>query len=703
MRARTRRRCPRRRTGRRADSDSVYVVGSRGRSSRSRKGLAVSQHAANAVVDERHRVVVVVWTALLRARRRGARRGAARLAARRRPLDPWGSADTRSLGARLLPNLRLRHYEAPTLAHAALVITHTAAAAAPCSASAFPHSPRRHSVRAEWQRRRAGKRRIAPDAHPLRYRAFAARSIWTVTRAPSARRRPRARGRRLGPRASCASRSWPPPRGHRRSLARPSSPSKRGSRARSRSAPRHAPRGAPVAARVVDRRRLPGRDADAVPAKVFEHVAFPACLLALVGAESATADPPADSDAIVPDIDDEAGTARAIQRCVQRFRAGEPLAPLHGTAASPAPGRRNGLIAEFEQRESIAALRVDWLTHARIRRASWYCATTPRRREAWIGVDHRCIAYAVRTITASSSTGVSVAGFRRLSILTSSQAGHQPMTSRTARSHGVQRGDLQLPGAPRRARGASATPSARGRHGSAAARVRAVGRRCARTCCRMFAFVHMDPTRGARSLIARDRLGIKPLYVVSHPRGAPLFPSEPKAIRRSGLWGGALNTGALRAVPLVRPHRGVRRRGDVPRRRAPDPAGATRACSASTACEPTSATGRRRTTRSPQATTSCRASSSCSTTRRSRHMRVGRSRWRDALCRDGLGVDRLHHGMARRHGADGPGTARVLLHVGGLRRVQAARGHDRPDRRHDASRRDDRGRLVRDAPADAMW
>ena len=38
-----------------------------------------------------------------------------------------------------------------------------------------------------------------------------------------------------------------------------------------------------------------------VPAKVFEYVAFPVWLLALVGAESATADVLANSDAIVLD------------------------------------------------------------------------------------------------------------------------------------------------------------------------------------------------------------------------------------------------------------------------------------------------------------------------------------------------------------------------------------------------------------------
>jgi hypothetical protein len=89
-----------------------------------------------------------------------------------------------------------------------------------------------------------------------------------------------------------------------------------------------------------------------VPAKVFEYMAFPLWLLALVGAESATADLLADSDAIVLDIDDEAGTAQAIERCVQRFRAGETARPVGWDGRFSRSRQAERLIAELHQIES---------------------------------------------------------------------------------------------------------------------------------------------------------------------------------------------------------------------------------------------------------------------------------------------------------------------------------------------------------------
>ena len=95
-----------------------------------------------------------------------------------------------------------------------------------------------------------------------------------------------------------------------------------------------------------------------VPAKVFEYVAFPVWLLALVGAESATADLLADSDAIVLDIDDEAGTERAIERCVQRFRAGESARPVGWDGRFSRARQAERLIAELQQLESRTMRRV---------------------------------------------------------------------------------------------------------------------------------------------------------------------------------------------------------------------------------------------------------------------------------------------------------------------------------------------------------
>ena len=85
-----------------------------------------------------------------------------------------------------------------------------------------------------------------------------------------------------------------------------------------------------------------------VPAKVFEYVAFPVWLLALVGAESATADALADSDAIVLDIDDEAGTAQAIESCYRRFRAGESARPVGWDGRFSRARQAERLVAELQ-------------------------------------------------------------------------------------------------------------------------------------------------------------------------------------------------------------------------------------------------------------------------------------------------------------------------------------------------------------------
>ena len=95
-----------------------------------------------------------------------------------------------------------------------------------------------------------------------------------------------------------------------------------------------------------------------VPAKVFEYVAFPVWLLALVGAESATADLLAESDAIVLDIDDEAGTEREVARCVERFRAGDLARPVGWDGRFSRARQAERLIAELQQLESRSMRRV---------------------------------------------------------------------------------------------------------------------------------------------------------------------------------------------------------------------------------------------------------------------------------------------------------------------------------------------------------
>jgi asparagine synthase (glutamine-hydrolysing) len=137
--------------------------------------------------------------------------------------------------------------------------------------------------------------------------------------------------------------------------------------------------------------------------------------------------------------------------------------------------------------------------------------------------------------------GRTALGFRRLSILDPSPAGHQPMTSPDGTLSMVFNGEIynyvELR-AELQKLGHSFISS--GDSEVLLAAFAQWGRRCVDRLVGMFAFCIID-RRTSTVFVARDRLGIKPLYVVRHPRGV-LFASELKAIRRSGLWSGALNT-----------------------------------------------------------------------------------------------------------------------------------------------------------------
>jgi hypothetical protein len=95
-----------------------------------------------------------------------------------------------------------------------------------------------------------------------------------------------------------------------------------------------------------------------VPAKVFEYVVFPVWLLALVGAESATADALANSDAIVLDLDDDAGAERAIETCYLRYRAGESARPVGWDGRFSRAKQAERLVDELERLESSAKRRL---------------------------------------------------------------------------------------------------------------------------------------------------------------------------------------------------------------------------------------------------------------------------------------------------------------------------------------------------------
>jgi asparagine synthase (glutamine-hydrolysing) len=137
--------------------------------------------------------------------------------------------------------------------------------------------------------------------------------------------------------------------------------------------------------------------------------------------------------------------------------------------------------------------------------------------------------------------GRAALGFRRLSILDLSQAGHQPMTSRDGTLSMVFNGEIynyvelraELEALGHRFASSGDTEVLLASYAQ-------WGRRCVDRLVGMYAFCIFD-RRTSTMFVARDRLGIKPLYVVRHPRGV-LFASELKAIRRSGLWSGALNT-----------------------------------------------------------------------------------------------------------------------------------------------------------------
>jgi hypothetical protein len=77
-------------------------------------------------------------------------------------------------------------------------------------------------------------------------------------------------------------------------------------------------------------------------------------VLALVGAQSATADVLANSDAIVLDLDDEAGAAQAIETCVRRFRAGESARPVGWDGRFSRARQSERLVDELQHLENNA-------------------------------------------------------------------------------------------------------------------------------------------------------------------------------------------------------------------------------------------------------------------------------------------------------------------------------------------------------------
>jgi hypothetical protein len=266
--------------------------------------------------------------------------------------DRWGRAEPRALRARLLPDRQLRHHERRTLERAALVITNTAAAeralgdrfpelrdrirCIPNGSDVEPESADARPRPTRFQIAHSGSLYLDRDPRP--FLRAAGRVCASLALGPNDFRvvfmGPQARvaGRLLSDHAADAGLAGlfeerpPGTREEARQLLRESSMA--------------------VA--------FQGETRTQVPAKVFEYVAFPVWLLALVGAESATADLLANSDAIVLDIDDEAGAEQAIERCVGRFRAGESARPVGWDGRFSRARQAERLIGELEAIEGRA-------------------------------------------------------------------------------------------------------------------------------------------------------------------------------------------------------------------------------------------------------------------------------------------------------------------------------------------------------------
>jgi hypothetical protein len=303
---------------RQAMSAAVYAA-------RSRQGVDELAAAASALADDRHRIVVSSGPPHY------VHIAAARLARQRHIphvvdlRDPWGRVAT-PLEDRFLPDRQLRRSEGPTLERASLIITNTIAAQRVLEGR---YPALRDRIRCMPNGSDLEPIDVAMLHRPTRFSIAHCGSLYLDRDPrPFLRAAGRVRARlSLGPDDFRIVFMGPPTRVAGRSLA---------------------DLAVEAGLEGMFEERLPGTREEAlqllresamavafqgetrtqVPAKVFEYVAFPLWLLALVGAESATADALANSDAIVMDLDDEAGAAEAIETCYRRFRAGEVARPV---------------------------------------------------------------------------------------------------------------------------------------------------------------------------------------------------------------------------------------------------------------------------------------------------------------------------------------------------------------------------------------
>jgi len=314
---------------------------------RARTGLADFQAVALAVADERHRVVIssgpphYVHVAASRVARR---LGVPHVVDLR---DPWGQAVPASLRQRMLPDRHLLRHEPRTLHAAALILTNTESAqralierfpelrdrvrCVPNGSDIEPIDPSDHQHPSVFQIAHSGSLYLDRDPRPF-FRAVG-----------------RVRERlHLGPEQLRVVFMGNPARVEGRSLTELAAEAGLDGMFEER-----AP-GTREDARALLRESsmavaFQGETRTQVPAKVFEYVAFPLWLLALVGAGSATADLLAGTDAIVLDIDDEEGTERAIERCYRAFIAGERPRPVGWDGRFSRARQAERLVAELER------------------------------------------------------------------------------------------------------------------------------------------------------------------------------------------------------------------------------------------------------------------------------------------------------------------------------------------------------------------
>jgi glycosyltransferase involved in cell wall biosynthesis len=315
--------------------------------SRARRGVRDLARAARAVADARHRVVVssgpphYVHVAASRVART---LGVPHVVDLR---DPWGSAEPRSLAQRLLPDRHLRRHEAATLARAALVITNTAAAEGvlverfpalrervrciPNGSDVEPMDPATRPAPSRFQIAHCGSLYLDRDPRPFLRAAGRVRERLA-----------------LGADEMRVVFMGHPARVAGRSLTELAVEAGLGGAFEER------PPGSRDAARQLLSESsmavaFQGETRTQVPAKIFEYVAFPLSVLALVGAGSATADLLAGTDAVVLDIDDEAGAERAIEACYRRFRAGEVARPAGWDGRFSRARQAERLVAELRR------------------------------------------------------------------------------------------------------------------------------------------------------------------------------------------------------------------------------------------------------------------------------------------------------------------------------------------------------------------